>query len=292
MRNLSLDYFDLPPERKYHIYRIQDSPVSQEPHSHDYYQICYVARGRIQHLQGQTCVTLNAGDAFVVPPEFVHCILFPPSDAEIYSLSFHEQLFHPGFSQSNVYRFMSALKLQDPSESVRMKVTPEPAQTQSLQALLDCLIREHSSACPPELSAAGSLIAAILCLLSQSYFHENRKHLEDVNRCDRQMRECITYIDGHFTDALSLEYLTHRFALSRSRFALLFPQYTGTTLKRYIAQKRIGYATSLLRTTDLSVSRIAQLTGFSDTTTFYRNFTKITGLQPSSYRPGNKEEPV
>lgn len=290
MRNLSLDYFDLPPERKYHIHRIHGSPVSQEPHSHDYYQICYVAAGHILHTQAQERVQLRAGDAFIVPPGFVHSILFPEEDAQIYSLSFSETLFHPGFSRSNVYRFLTALQLHTPSQPVRMKVTPSPSQSRSLQALLECLLREQVSKFPAELTAAGSLIASILCLLSQSYFSENSGQLEDMARCDRQMHECIAYIDGHFTQPLPMDELTRRFALSRSRFGVLFPQYTGTTLKRYIAGKRVDYAVNLLRTSDLSVSQIAQLTGYSDNTTFYRNFTKITGLLPSHYRNKEKQD--
>jgi hypothetical protein len=40
MRSLTLDYFHLPKDRKYHIHRISGSEVSRQPHSHDYYQIC------------------------------------------------------------------------------------------------------------------------------------------------------------------------------------------------------------------------------------------------------------
>lgn len=287
MYNISLEYFNLPPQQKYHIYRIGGSKISQQPHSHDYYQICCVLRGQIQHWQGDTCVTLVAGDAFVVPPEFVHRIVFPEPNAQVYSLSFQETLFHAGFSQSNVYHFMTALKMETlsgQSMPIRMKVTLSPGQIQTIQSLMEALCREQETLCPEELSASGSLIAAILCVLSQGYFQENAQQLEDVTRYDCLLRECIAYIDAHFTQPLSLNDLTKRFALSRSRFSMLFPQYTGTTLKRYIAQKRIGYALTLLRTTSLSVQEISQLAGFSDTSTFYRNFTKVTGLHPSTFR--------
>ena len=67
-------------------------------------------------------------------------------------------------------------------------------------------------------------------------------------------------------------------------FGLLFPRHTGTTFKRYLAQKRIGYAVTLLQSTDLPVRQIAAMVGYGDPSTFYRNFTKLTGRQPSDYR--------
>ena len=86
MRNLDLTYFDLPQDRKYHIYRINGSAVSQ-PHSHDYYSICYVDCGHIDHMVGSSKVRLNAGDTFIIPPGAVHNIEFSDKNAFIYSLT-------------------------------------------------------------------------------------------------------------------------------------------------------------------------------------------------------------
>ena len=173
MRALSLKDFSLPEGQNYHIYRIGGSDISQQPHSHDYYQLCYVVCGQIQHWQGDEPVTLYGGDAFLVPPGFVHAVVFPDSSARMYSLSFTEDLFHPGFSRSNVYRFMTALKLETMESQrldVRMKIPLDAVQRKNLQALLDCLIAESESGCPAELASAASLIAAAMCVVSQGYF--------------------------------------------------------------------------------------------------------------------------
>ena len=42
---ITMDYFNQDPNRKYHIYRIGGSEVSEQPHTHSFYQICYVDRG-------------------------------------------------------------------------------------------------------------------------------------------------------------------------------------------------------------------------------------------------------
>lgn len=284
MRNLSLAYFDLPEGRKYHIYCICGSEVSQQPHTHDYFQVCYVERGHIEHLQADESVHLGAGDAFIVPPGFVHSILFPDPDAQVYSLSFQEDLFHPGFSASNVYSFMTALILQ--KIPVRMKVSPDPGRRQTVHGLMESLIREQDANVPAELAASGSLIAALMCVLSQAYALDdaNQEPLQAAARYAESMTACLAYIDAHFTQELTLGDLCRRFALSRTQFGALFPRFAGTTLKRYIAGKRIAYAVTLLCSTDFSVHQIAAMVGYSDFSTFYRNFTKVTGTQPSAYR--------
>lgn len=290
MQNLSLDYFNLPQGQKYHIYRISGSEVGQQPHTHDFYQICFVDRGGIEHWQDDAPVLLNAGDAFIVPPGFVHKILFPDSSASIYSLSFAEDLFHSGFARSNVYHFMTALKIETLEEQripIRMKVVLDNSRRQTLRSLMDALIREQESSCPPELTAAASLVASILCILSQGYFLDNQQQLQDVTRYNQSIADCISYIDTHFTQPLTMGELTKKFALSRSKFSLLFPQCTGMTLKRYIAQKRIDYALMLIQSTSLPIQEISEMCGYEDVSTFYRNFTKITGTQPSAYRPTN-----
>lgn len=229
---------------------------------------------------------LQAGDAFIVPPGFEHSILFPDPDAQVYSLSFQEELFHPGFSSSNVYSFMTALCLQ--KIPVRMKVSLDAPRRQTVYALMDALIREQENRADPSLTAAGSLVASVMCVLSQAYAMDdaNREPLQAAARYAKAMESCIAWIDGHFTQELTLSDLCHRFALSRTQFSALFPRFAGTTLKRYIAQKRIGCAVALLGSTDFPIHQIASMCGYDDFSTFYRNFTRLTGTQPSTYRPG------
>ena len=286
MQELSLDYFKLPSEQKYHIYRITGSEVS-EPHSHDYYQICYVECGRVEHRQDNSIVPLEAGDAFIVPPGFAHQIIFPDRDAYLYSLSFQEDMFHRGFSQSNVYHFMTALKLETMESQripIRMKVQLDLPRQQTIKGLMDALIREQESTCPRELTASASLVAAILCILSQGYFLGDAAQLQAVEACSKVMEQCLRYLDAHFTEDLVLEETARKFGISRSKFSLLFPQHTGMTFKRYLTKKRIEYAVTLIRSTELPIQEIAQMAGYTDLSTFYRNFTTVTGTAPSTYR--------
>ncbi len=227
IRTLSMSYFQSGPSCKYHIYRISGSETSQSFHSHDFFQICYVDKGEVLHCDNDSAAHLVYGDAFIVPPGFVHKIVFPDTNAAIYSLSFEGDMFHPGFSNSNVSRFMTALKLDCPNDKridVRMKARLNENQRYVMKSLLESLIRESESSYPKELSTFGSLVAAIMCVLSQAYFmdSQHQESLKSITRYDTSIQECLEYIDSHFTMPLSLDDLVRKFALSTTAFSTLF----------------------------------------------------------------------
>lgn len=274
-------------ERHYHIYRIRSTYLDHQSHYHNYYQICFVVSGELQHIQQSGAVRLSAGDAFLVPPGFVHALHFENTRSEIYSLAFEWDLFSPGFSQSEAGRFLHSLHAGDPkSIGMRLRTILDKNQRRHLQNILDCLIWQQQAQTSPVLSAASNLVASALQLLIQSYYSQpqNAPHAPTA-RDAGTVEQCLEYIDTHFREELSLTDLCKRFGLSRSVFCAAFPQLSGLPLRQYIAQKRIGEAQLLIRSQrELSLSQVAALVGYQDDTTFYRNFLKITGVTPSQYR--------
>ena len=289
IRKITLSFFNISPEVKYHIRKIEGSEAARELHSHDYYQICYVDRGEVLHCTENGAVPLRFGNAFIVPPGYIHRIDFTGSNSLIYSLSFEESLFHPGFRYSNVYRFMTALKLDSIGEKhidVQMKVVLNESQRTTMKALMEALVREEQADCPPELTAAASLIAAVMCILSQAYFRDNTDNSEfqELSHYEEIMDRCLEYINERFTQPLTSDALARQFAFSKSLFTVLFQQYTGMTAKHYIMNKRMEYAGMLLSNTDFSINEVSLMVGYQYFSTFYRNFTRYFGVTPSEFR--------
>jgi two-component system response regulator YesN len=152
---------------------------------------------------------------------------------------------------------------------------------------MESLTRQLQSDCPPELSAAPSLISSVLYLLAQSYYQQpqNADQLQDLVNDNSTLLQCTRYIDQHYKEPLSLTSLSKQFGLSRSAFCTLFPQFTGVSLRQYISQKRIQEAQLLIRShPELPLSQIAMEVGYEDHSTFYRNFLRLTNISPSQYR--------
>lgn len=283
---ITLDYF-LAAHRQYHIYRIKSSAVDEQPHYHDYFQVCFVASGEILHRQDYRTVTLGPGEAFIIPPGFCHSLHFNDSYSEIYSLSFVDSLFHAGFMKSNIYQFLSNLQNHTSEQQVLMRIVLDARQQSGVRMLMNALVAEQEADCPPGLSAAPSLITAMLYMLAQGYYQkpQNSLRLSEMVNYSSTLEQCIQYIDRNYKEKLSLSALAKQFGMSRSAFGAVFPQYAGMTLGRYIAQKRIQEALLRIRTQpEMPLSQIASEVGYEDDSTFYRNFLKIAGIAPSKYR--------
>lgn len=277
-------------QRHYHIYRIRRTALDHQAHYHNYYQVCFVVSGQILHRQGGDAVTLGAGDAFIVPPGFIHSLHFDGTHSEMYSLSFEESLFHAGFPQSGAYRFLNGLQADSPAlqrQSVRLRVFLDKEQRKLIRSLMDGLIHQQQADCPPELSAAPSIIASTLYILAQSYYQQpqNAPQLSEQAGYNSILTRCMEYIDTHYKQPLSLSGLAKEFGMSRSTFCAVFPQFAGMTLRKYIAHKRIMEAQMRIRShPEQTLSQISMDVGYEDDSTFYRNFLQISGVSPSQYR--------
>jgi YesN/AraC family two-component response regulator len=155
------------------------------------------------------------------------------------------------------------------------------------ESLLACLMLQQQTSCQPGLSCAPSITAALLCLLSQSYYGQphNADRYESKTEYGGAIMACIDYIDHHYKEPLNAADLSKRFGISRSVLFATFPQFAGMPLRQYIARKRISEAQMLIRSRpELRLGQIAALVGFDDISSFYRNFLKVTGMSPSKYR--------
>lgn len=89
---------------------------------------------------------------------------------------------------------------------------------------------------------------------------------------------------------LSIEELARLCHLSTSSFKRKFQQTFSTSPKKYISQKKVEKAASLLKSDRLRVSDIAYDVGFDSLATFNRNFASTFGKSPSEYRLSQNEE--
>ncbi len=108
---------------------------------------------------------------------------------------------------------------------------------------------------------------------------------EVTEKSNRVINRIVDFINEHYSEEISLEMLCEAAGgLSEQYLCRLFKQNIGMRPIEYILKKRIGIARSYLEKTDMPINDIAQMTGFNNTSYFYRNFKKFTGTSPLSYR--------
>ena len=100
----------------------------------------------------------------------------------------------------------------------------------------------------------------------------------------KDVRLLNEYIDTiSLYDNFSLEKTASKFGLNKYKFLRLFKQETGLTPTNYILMKRINRSKELL-SENREIIDVALSCGFYDSSHYYRNFIKYTGVSPSEYQ--------
>lgn len=99
---------------------------------------------------------------------------------------------------------------------------------------------------------------------------------------DRVVEAVIGYIRTHLTEALTLDLLADRAALSKSSLSHRFKAATGFSVAEYIIHCRVQQARILL-SHGCSVRQAGEAAGFGDNAHFIRTFRRITGQTPGQY---------
>lgn len=81
-----------------------------------------------------------------------------------------------------------------------------------------------------------------------------------------------------------LKELAHQMGTNEYKLKYGFKQLYGTTVFRFLIQERLRKAKTLIQHSNLSLKRIAHMTGFKSTTHFSRAFKEKYGLSPSALR--------
>jgi len=97
----------------------------------------------------------------------------------------------------------------------------------------------------------------------------------------------IKFIQRNFYNQISNKDIAKACSCSVSTVCHLFKRYKGISIRQYICDLRLSYAKELLKTSNLSVSSIAQKSGFSNYNYFSIAFKKETGLSPYAFRKQN-----
>lgn len=124
------------------------------------------------------------------------------------------------------------------------------------------------------LSAVGCELC--LCLVNES---ENSGRSPE----DEVAREASAWVLAHLAEA-DCPSMAARFGYNEKYFVEFLRRHTGMTPQRFIQDKRMRYACSLLSSTARTVGAISAELGFAEDNYFSKVFRRHTGQSPQEYR--------
>lgn len=92
------------------------------------------------------------------------------------------------------------------------------------------------------------------------------------------------YIENNFHQNITLRQLAEIFFISPNYLSTIFNEKNGMSLKDYINKLRIRKAKEYLEETDMKISEISKLVGYSQLSYFGSIFNKLEGSTPNEFR--------
>ena len=105
---------------------------------------------------------------------------------------------------------------------------------------------------------------------------------------NRQCAAVRRYIDLHFKEPLTLDLLAGEAHMNKYYLSHAFKREFGISPINYLITRRLEESKYLLAETDLSMSQIAQLLGFSSLSYFSQAFSRTQAVTPMEYRQKNR----
>lgn len=241
-------------------------------HSHNFCEIMFVKEGNGLVRIGESELTFSKGDIIALNPKVLHTeLIFDTPKRELVFL---------GVTRLSVdgYPYNSLVK----DAPFRIAQTGEFYET--LKYYFEQLIAENETKPDYFTLVSDSLLSIILSFIL-------RLTSPEVDRMFMAQRSYIAvkeYIDSNFATIDTVDSVCRSLYVNKFYLTHIFKETLGVTPLKYIIQKRLEYAKTLLTTTDKSISDIAKECGYSDVAYFSKTFKRVEKLTPNEYRDKNK----
>lgn len=108
--------------------------------------------------------------------------------------------------------------------------------------------------------------------------------IECYLRSNRRLAKVLLWVDRNSSQPLSLGQAARIAGLERTYFCNYFQDVTGITFRQWDRVRRIEQAKRLLLNSHPTIKEIAASVGYSDGTTFARNFRRCETVSPRIWR--------
>ena len=246
-----------------------DSDWHSTLHTHPFTELFYVVDGKgVFNIQGQR-FPVKANDFVIINPQVEHTELSSPDEPLEYIV-----LGINGLSFSNLTPVsegghpFSFFNLRD--------------EQKDILRYLNAMVQEATSqSMSYELVCHNLLEILLIKILRHQHFD---LEVGKQSKATKDISFIKHYLETYYHESIQLEDLASMTHLSRFYISHSFKKEIGMSPMEYLIAIRIKESKILLRTTNYSISQVADIVGFTTPTYFSKQFRKSTGISPTDYR--------
>lgn len=235
------------------------------PHTHSYAELFYVVGGK-GHIQiDQELYPVSARQLVILNPNVMHTEVSKNAAPLEY-----------------VVLGIEGLELSlDPNGESRFKIL-DHQDTDSLYTCIHNILQESNEKLPGSDTVCQAYMEILVTRLMR--IADVSLHRDPLPSSNNQCAIVRRYIDAHFKEPLTLDYLAQIANVNKYYLAHSFKAEFGISPITYQLNRRIEESCYLLQQTDMTLAEIARILGFSSSSYFSQLFRKHKNQTPSAYR--------
>lgn len=247
-------------------------------HFHSEYEIYYLFSGDRYYFIKDRTYAIQAGDLVLIDSEVLH-------KTASRNIPNHERMvlyFQPGFFTGlplgERELLLSVFRRDNPVLRLNLQ------ERLKVEDLLLSLLGEMAETPPGFSLHVKNMASEALLQVARILLKKETVPPDHPSAAQLKITEIVRYINTHYGDPLDLDLLSSRFFISKSHLSRTFKESTGFGFSEYLILTRVKEAQQMLRSTDKSITEIANAAGFDNFSHFGKTFKKSTGLSPRQYR--------
>ena len=241
------------------------------PHTHNHLELFYIIGGKGQFLINDQLYPVNTNHLVIINPNVLHT-----------EVSLNAQPLE------YIVLGVDGIELSISDTSNGQFCILDHFESLDMASCLRNILREMEMKQPGYEDICQAFMEILIIRLMRSTGLSVPSETSVVST-NRQCAAVRRYIDLHFKEALTLEQLAEEGHMNKYYLSHTFKKEYGVSPINYMISRRIEESKYLLAETDLSMSQIAQLLGFSSLSYFSQVFRKTQGLSPMEYRNNTKQ---
>ncbi|WP_312649658.1 AraC family transcriptional regulator [Proteiniclasticum sp.] len=245
-------------------------------HHHDFFEVYFFVKGEVKYqLEGRN-YHLSPGDILLVNHKELHQVLIenPDDFYERYVLWLSKD-YLKSLSSSTTDLTKCFL---DRHKKTLIRTTMENQQL--IRGILDRLHAHEAREGFGSDLLPKALLTELMVELNRMSFEES--HHEPQVKKNQLIDSVISYINDNLEEEINMDQLASAFFISKYHLSREFKKYTGTTLYRYVVQKRLIRAKGLILEGH-PITSVYEECGFGDYSNFFRAFKNEYGLTPKEF---------
>ncbi len=250
-----------------------------QPHIHSEVELLYVESGVFACIINDTEIIAKKGDVIYIAGLIPHYTKTLEAGTYTALLQFSPMKFTDTKDSISkyLYRFINA-------EEVPYKLfLAKDDNTKALVSSIERICTETIEKEPGHESFIKAQIFSILGILYRSQVLRNPENYFDSRSLDKIL-PALSYIDEHYAEDISLDFLSNLLNINRYYFCRLFKEATNSTFKEYLNFVRICRSEKLLTSSEMTVSEISLESGYSSISHFSRTFKHFKGCSPHEFK--------